>query len=171
MFGSDTLYRIRALLLFVLLPVLGEPLFIRAVLNDASARQRIRVVFGLFALASMGVGFAASELLLGIQGSAFPASMHALVGLASAILFLLFVAEVWGQKVSLEGEFVAPDNRVSLDLSSPREVLMTLNRVLNAAQKRRCESRSCDNSRLASYAAALLAEYLRSRMSVRRTGY
>jgi hypothetical protein len=128
------------------------------------------VVFGLFSLAVVAIAFSASELLLRIQGETLPIRVYVLVGLASAIPFLLFLAEVWNRKVSLSGEFVVPEDRVSLSLSSPREVLMTLNRVLNAAQQRRCRSRNCDNSRLASYALALLSEYLRSRIPLRKAG-
>lgn len=169
MFGSDTLRHIRAVLVFLLFPLLGELLFISTVVDDAYARRRIRVVFALFSLAVVAIGFSAWELLLRIQWDTLPIGMYALIGLASAIPFLLFLTEVWGRKVSLEGEFVAPEDRVSLSLSSPREVLMTLNRVLNAAQQRRCQSRDCDNSRLASYASALLSEYLRSKISLRKT--
>jgi hypothetical protein len=80
MFGSDTLHRIRALLLFLLFPVLGEPLFISAIVNDAYARRRIRVVFGLFGLAITGIAFSASESLLYIQALSFqPACMLWLV--------------------------------------------------------------------------------------------
>jgi uncharacterized membrane protein YuzA (DUF378 family) len=128
------------------------------------------VVFALFSLAVVAIGFSAWELLLRIQGETLPIRVYVLIGLASAIPFLLFLAEVWRRKVSLDGEFVVPEDRVSLSLSSPREVLMTLNRVLNAAQQRRCRSRNCDNSRLASYALALLSEYLRSRIPLRKTG-
>jgi hypothetical protein len=170
MIGSDTLRRIRAVLLFLLFPLLGELLFISTVVDDAYARRRIRVVFALFSLAVVAIGFSASELLLRMQGRALPIRVYALIGLASGVPFLLFLAEVWGRKVSLDGEFGVPEDRVSLSLSSPREVLMTLNRVLNAAQQRRCRSRNCDNSRLASYALALLSEYLRSRIPLRKTG-
>jgi len=170
MIGSDTLRRIRAVLLFLLFPLLGELLFISTVVDDAYARRRIRVVFALFSLAVVAIGFSASELLLLIQGGTLPIRVYALIGLASAIPFLLLLVEVWGRKVSLDGEFVVPEDRVSLSLSSPREVLMTLNRVLNAAQQRRCRSRNCDNSRLASYALALLSEYLRSKIPLRKNG-
>jgi len=170
MIGSDALHRIRAVLLFLLFPLFGEVLFIGTVVDDAYARRRIRVVFALFSLAVVAVGFSASELLLRIRGVTLPIGVYALIGLASTIPFLLFLAEVWGRKVSLDGEFVVPEDRVSLSLSSPREVLMTLNRVLNAAQQRRCRSRNCDNSRLAGYALALLSEYLRSRIPLRKTG-
>jgi hypothetical protein len=169
MIGSDTLRRIRAVLLFLLFPLFGELLFVSAVLDDVYARRRIRVAFALSCLAVVALGFSVSELLLRIQGGALPIRMYALTGLASAVPFLLFVAEVWGQKVSLEGELVVPENRVTLSLSSPREVLTTLNRVLNAAQLRRCRSRNCDNSRLASYAWALLSEYLRSKVPLGKT--
>jgi len=170
MIGSDTLRGIRAVLLFLLFPLFGGLLFVSTVVDDAYARRRIRVVFALSTLAVVAVGFSASELLLRVQGGSLPISVYALVGLASAIPFLLFLAEEWGRKVSLDGELVVPEDRVSLSLSSPREVLATLNRVLNAAQQRRCRSSNCDNSRLASYALALLGEYLRSRMPLRKTG-
>lgn len=170
MFGSDVFRRVRVLLLLLLLPLLGELFFMDAVVEDAYARRRIRVVFSLLSLAVVGTGFSASELLLNGQGGTLPIGMYALIGLASAIPFLLFLVEVWGQKASLEGEFQTPENRVSLRLSDPREVLMTLNRVLNVAQQRRCKSRNWDNSRLASYALALLGEYLRSKIFPRKSG-
>lgn len=163
MFGSDTWRGIRAMLVFLLFPLVAELLFISAVVDDHHARRRIRVVFAVFSLAVIAIGFAASELLLRIQGAIEPMGIYALIGLASGIAFLLFLSEVWGRTVSLEGDLVTPENGVSLSLSSPREVLMTLNRILNAAQMRRCQSSGCDNSRLASYAWVLVSEYLRSR--------
>ncbi len=163
MFGSETLRGIRAMLVFLLFPLVVELLFLSAVVDDAYARRRIRVVFALSSLAVVAIAFAASELLLLIQRGTEPIGTYALIGFASAASFLLFLGEVWGRKVSLEGELVTPENRVSLRLSSPHEVLMTLNRILNVAQTRRCQSRVCDNSRLASYAWALISEYLRSR--------
>jgi len=166
MLASDTVSRIRALLLFLLFPLVGEVLFISAIIDDAYVRQRIRVLFPVFSLAVVAFGFSAAEFLLPAQGVVLPSGMYALIGLVSAILFFLFLTEVWGRKVSLRGELLTPNDQVSLDLSGPHKVLMTLNRVLNAAQERKCECRSCDNSRLASYALALLTEYLRSRGSL-----
>jgi hypothetical protein len=169
MIGFDTLRSVRAVLLFLLFPLLGGLFFLGVVVGDAYARRRIRVMFALFTLAMVAIGFSASELVLRAQGGALPIEVYALTGLASVVPFLLFLAEAWGGKVSLEGEPTGLEDRVLLSLSSPREVLMTLNEVLNAAQLRRCRCSSCDNSRLASYALAILSEYLRSKISLRRT--
>ena len=68
----------RATLLFLLYPLVGELLFIDTIIKDVYARRRIRVIFTLVGLGGSAISFSASELLIflaeftGAQGPRFP---------------------------------------------------------------------------------------------------
>lgn len=159
--------RTRATLLFLLLPLIGELLFIDSIINDAYTRRRIRIVFSMVCLSLIAIGFSAWEIpiLLGVQQRIIPIAIsYPIMGVAALVTFLLFSIEGWAGKVSLEEQIVVTEDRVSLLLSNPREVFITLNRILNAAQLRRYRHTQCDNSRLARYALVVLGEYLRAKV-------
>jgi len=155
--------RFRATLLFLLFPLLGELLFIDMIVQDVYARRRIRVMFSIFCLALIAIWFSAVEILFpGVEARvnfSFP-----LIGIAAIIMFLLFSTEGWTGKLSLKEQIVVPEDRISLLISHPRDVFITLHRILNAAQLRRYRYNRCDNSRLAKYALAILSEYLRVKL-------
>lgn len=157
----------RATFLFLLLPLLSEFLFLDTIINDVYARRRIRVVFSLFLLALIAITFSASELLfaLGLHVRVIPLEVsYPIVGVLTLFAFLLFCSEGWTGRVSLEEQIVVAEDRVSLSVLNPREVFITLNRILNAAQFRRYRYHHSDNSRLASYALTLLGEYLQTKV-------
>ena len=170
MTNSKMLFRSRAPWLFLLFPLVGELLFIDTIVKDVYARRRIRVIFSLLLLTLIAITFSASELLQAplrvIPGSAtIPVEISYLVaGFAALIAFLLFCIEGWARKISLEEQIEVSEDRVSLFILNPRDVFITLNRILNAAQLRRYRHDHCDNSRLASYALAILGEYLRMKV-------
>lgn len=163
MADSNSFPRFRATLLFLLFPLLGELLFIDMIIQDVHARRRIRVMFSIFCLAFIAIWFSAMEILFSEVDERVKVS-YPLVGFAALIMFLLFSAEGWTGKVSLEEQIVVPEDRVSLSISNPRDVFITLHRILNAAQLRRYRYDRCDNSRLAKYALAILSEYLRMKV-------
>lgn len=161
----------RATLLFILYPLVGEFLFIDTIIRDAYARRRIRLIFSLVGLAVVAISFAGSELLIFISevtGSPFPTIplgvRYFVTGIATLIFLILFIDEGWGGRVSLEEQIDVPEDRISLLMTDSREVFTTLNRILNAAQLRRHRHDHCDNSRLASYALTVLGEYLQTRV-------
>lgn len=166
MVDTNSFPRFRATLLFLLFPLLGELLFIDMIIQDVYARKRIRVMFSIFCLAFIAIWFSAIEILFSNVEERIRVS-YPIVGLAALIMFLLFSTEGWTGKLSLKEKIVVPEDRVSLSISNPKDVFITLHRVLNAAQLRRYRYDRCDNSRLAKYALAILSEYLR--MKVIRT--
>jgi hypothetical protein len=168
---SKTVSGMRATLLFILYPLVGEFLFIDTIIRDAYARRRIRLIFSLVGLAVVAISFAGSELLIFISevtGSPFPTIplgvRYFVTGIATLIFLILFIDEGWGGRVSLEEQIDVPEDRISLLMTDSREVFTTLNRILNAAQLRRHRHDHCDNSRLASYALTVLGEYLQTRV-------
>lgn len=157
----------RSTLLFLLFPLLSEFLFLDAIINDVYARRRIRIVFSIFLLALIAISFAASELLfaLGLHTRVIPLEVsYPIVGLLTLFVFLLFCSEGWTGRVSFEEQIFVTEDRVSLSVLNPREVFITLRRILNAAQFRRYRYHQIDNSRLASYALTLLGEYLQKKV-------
>lgn len=161
----------RATLLFLLYPLVGEFLFIDTIINDIYARRRIRVIFTLVGLAIIAISFSGSELIifLGDQtGSSLPATpvemRYLITGVAALGFLILFFDEGWRGRVSFEKQIDIPEDRISIFMNDSREIFTTLNRILNAAQLRRHKYSQCDNSRLASYALTVLSEYLHTRV-------
>jgi len=155
--------RFRYTLLLLLLPLVGELLFIEAVINDPYTRKRIRVVFSLLLFSSIALIFSVTEFLSVVFGSwkvPLPSSVaYAVIGLVSLMAFLLFCMEGWSGGISLEEE-IAGKNHISLSVHDDRAVFITLNRILDAAQLLRFRYASYDNSHLAHYALTLLGEFL-----------
>jgi hypothetical protein len=161
----------RATLLFLLYPLVGEFLFIDTIINDIYARRRIRVMFALVGLAIIAISFAGSELIIflgdltGFSLPAVPVEIRYLItGVAALGFLILFFDEGWRGRVSFEKQIDIPEDRISIFMSDTREIFITLNRILNAAQLRRRKYYQCDNSRLASYALTVLGEYLQTRV-------
>jgi uncharacterized membrane protein YuzA (DUF378 family) len=163
MANTNSFPHIRATLLFLLFPLLGELLFLDMIIQDVYARRRIRIMFSIFCLALIAIWFSALEILFSEVEIRVNIS-YPLVGLAGLIMFILFSIEGWTGKVSLKEQIVVPEDRVSLSISNPQDVFVTLHRILNAAQLRRYKYNRCDNSRLAKYALAILSEYLRTKV-------
>jgi len=168
---SKTVSGMRATLLFILYPLVGDFLFIDTIIRDVYARRRIRLVFSLVGLAVVAISFAGSELLIlitGVTGSSFPTTplgvRYLVTVIATLIFLILFIDEGWGGRVSLDEQLDVPEARISLLMNDSREVFTTLNRILNAAQLRRHRRDHYDNSRLASYALTVLGEYLQTRV-------
>lgn len=167
MSASKTFPRVRAVFLFILLPLIGDFLFIDTIIKDAYVRRRIRVIFSLCLLSVIAIGFSTLELqfVLGAQEPVFPIEVvYIVTGLSALIAFILFCIEGWEGKVSLDEKILATENKVSLTSRNYHDVFVTLTITLNVIQLRRCRSNQCDNSRLASYALAVLGEYLRTRI-------
>lgn len=159
--------KVRSTLLFLLFPLFSEILFINTIIRDAYARRRIRIMVSLFSLVLLTLAFSVSELFysLELQSRIIPLEIsYLLTGCFALILLLLFISEGWTGKVSLEEQIMVKEDRISLSLANPRDVFITLHRILNAAQYRRYRYDSSDNSRLASYALTVLSEYLKMRM-------
>lgn len=161
----------RATLLFILFPLVGELLFIDTIIRDYHARRRIRVMFSLIFLGIIAISFAASELSIFIFLSSDLKSIllpieirYAIAGLSALLFFTLFCIESWRGRISLREKIVVIEDRISLLVSDPRDVFTTLNRILNAAQFRRYQHEHCDNSRLANYALTVLSEYLHAKV-------
>ncbi len=161
----------RATLLFLLYPLIGEFLFIDTIIKDVYARRRIRVMFSLIGLAIVAISFSASEIIIflsevtGFPLTSLPLEMRYLItGLALMIFLILFVDEGWRGRISMEDQIDVPEDRISILMVDSRDIFTTLNRILNAAQLRRHRCGSCDNSRLASYALTVLGEYLQTRV-------
>ena len=158
-------------LLFLLYPLIGELLFLDTIIKDVYARRRIRVVFSLVGLGVIAIGFSASELLI-LQTILFSSSLpvipieirYSVTALASLVFIVLFIGEGWGDQVSLQDQIEIPEDGVSIQLTDPKEIFTTLNRILSAAQLRRRQSPHSDNTRLAKYALTLLREYLHTRV-------
>jgi hypothetical protein len=124
-------------------------------------------MFSLFSLALIALGFSASELFysLGLQSRILPIEIsYLLTGCFALIIILLFISEGWTGRVSLEEQIMVKEDRISLSLANPRDIFITLHRILNAAQYRRYRYDSSDNTRLANYALTVLSEYLKTRM-------
>jgi hypothetical protein len=163
---SKAFPRIRAVLLFILLPLIGDLLFIDTIIKDTYVRRRIRVIFSLCLLAVIAIGFSTLELqfVLGAQEAVFPIEvMYTVTSLSALIAFILFCIEGWEGKVSLDEKVLVIEDKVSLVSRDYHDVFVTLTITLNVIQLRRCRSNQCDNSRLASFALAVLGEYLRKR--------
>ncbi len=163
----------RATLLFLLYPLIGELLFIDTIIKDVYARRRIRAVFTLVGLAIVAISFAASELIIGIFGifgitigsPLLSAPLRYMITGITALMFLiLFLDEGRRGRISLKDQIDVPEDRVSLLVNDSRDTFITLNRILNAAQLRRHNCPHCENSRLASYALTVLGEYLQNRV-------
>ncbi len=160
----------RATLLFLLYPLVGELLFIDTIIKDVYARRRIRVVFSLIGLAIVAISFSASEILMflgEIAGVAPPLPVfmrYSINGLAALVFLILFMDEGRRGRVSMEDQIEVPEDRISLLMYDSRDIFLTLNRILNAAQLRRHRCSHCDNSRFASYALTVLGEYLQTRV-------
>jgi len=159
-------------LLFLLYPLVGELLFLDTIIKDVYARKRIRVLFSLVGLGVIAIWFSASELLILLLSISNPQPFHAIpveirysvTAVAALVFIVLFIDEGWGDRVSLEEQIEIPEDRVSIQLTDPREIFTTLNRILSAAQMRRRQSPHSDNTRLAQYALTLLSEYLQTRV-------
>ena len=167
MFTSKVFPRIRATLLYILLPLIGELLFIDTIIKDVYVRRRIRVIFSLCLLSVVAIGFSTFEFqfVLGVQKPVLSIEVvYTVTGLAAIIAFILFCIEGWEGKVSLDEKILVTEDKVSLTSRYYHDVFVTLTRTLNVIQLRRCRSNQCDNSRLASYALAVLGEYLRMRI-------
>lgn len=169
---TKPLPRVLSTLLFLLYPLVGEFLFLDTIIKDVFARKRIRILFSLVGLGVIAIWFSASELLI-LQISLFdPLLFHTIpveirysvTAVAALIFIILFIDEGWGDRVSLEEQIEIPEDRVSIQLTDPREIFTTLNRILSAAQMRRRQSPHSDNTRLARYALTLLGEYLQTRV-------
>ena len=160
----------RATLLFLLYPLIGELLFIDTIIRDVYARRRIRAVFTLVGLAIVAISFAASELIIQIFGIpiSFPLSSvllrYTLTGMTALVFLVLFLDEGRRGRISLKDQIDVPEDRISLLVNDSRDTFITLNRILNAAQLRRHNCPHCENSRLASYALTVLGEYLQNRV-------
>ena len=160
----------RATLLFLLYPLIGELLFIDTIIKDVYARRRIRAVFTLVGLAIVAISFAASELIIQIFGISisFPLSSvslrYTITGITALVFLILFLDEGRRGRISLKDQIDVPEDRVSLLVNDSRDTFITLNRILNAAQLRRHNCPHCENSRLASYALTVLGEYLQNRV-------
>jgi hypothetical protein len=159
-------------LLFLLYPLIGEFLFLDTIIKDVHARQRIRVLFSLVGLGIIAIGFCASELLILQTMIVGPSSLpvipvevrYTISALSALIFIVLFIYEGWGDRVSLKEQIEIPEDRVSIQLTDPREIFTTLNLILSAAQLRRRQNPRSDNTRLAKYALTLLSEYLQTRV-------
>lgn len=160
----------RATLLFLLYPLIGEFLFIDTIIKDKYTRRRIRAIFTLLGLAIVSISFAGSELLILITVNYVPppflsVPMRYTITATAAILFLiLFIDEGRRGRISLKEQIDVPEDRISLLVNNSRDVFITLNRILNAAQLQRYRNPECENSRLASYALTVLSEYLQTRI-------
>ena len=160
----------RATLLFLLYPLVGELLFIDTIIKDVYARRRIRAVFTLVGLAIVAISFSASELIIQIFGVpiSFPLSSvplrYTITGITALGFLILFLDEGRRGRISLKDQIDVPEDRVSLLVNDSRDTFITLNRILNAAQLRRHNCPHCENSRLASYALTVLGEYLQNRV-------
>jgi hypothetical protein len=160
----------RATLLFLLYPLIGEFLFIDTIIKDRYTRRRIRAIFTLLGLAIVAISFAASELIILITINYVPppfltTPMRYIITATAALLFLiLFIDEGRRGRISLKDQIDVPEDRVSLLINDSRDVFITLNRILNAAQLQRYRNPECENSRLASYALTVLSEYLQTRI-------
>jgi hypothetical protein len=170
MVQSKPVSGMRATLLFLLYPLIGELLFIDTIIKDVYARRRIRAVFTLVGLAIVAISFAASELFIAIfsvpiTGPLLSVPLRYLITGSSALMFLvLFLDEGRRGRISLKDQIDVPEDRVSLLIDDSRDTFITLNRILNAAQLRRHNCPHCENSRLASYALTVLGEYLQNRV-------
>ncbi len=162
--------RMRATLLFLLYPLIGEFLFIDTIIKDVYARRRIRAVFTLVGLAIVAISFSASELLLGLADISFTHPIlsvpvrYTITGLMALVFLVLFLDEGRRGRISLKEKIDVPEDRISLLVNDSRDIHVTLNRILNAAQLRRHNCPQCENSRLASYALTVLSEYLQTRV-------
>lgn len=161
----------RATLLFLLYPLVGELLFIDTIIKDVYARRRIRVIFTLVGLAAVAISFSASEILIflaefsGVQGPAFPIEIrYSVTGVAAVVFLILFIDEGSRGRVSMEEQIEVHEDRISLLMIDSRDIFNTLNRIINTAQLQRHRCEHCDNSRLASYALTVLGEYLQTRV-------
>ena len=164
---SKAFPRIRALLLFILLPLIGELLFIDTIIKDAYARRRIRVIFSLCLLSIVAIVFSTLELqyALGAQNPTLPKEIgNALTLLVVLAAFILFCTAGWQGKVALDDKVLSAEDKVSLTSHDYHDVFVTLAKTLFIIQLRRYRSNECDNTRLASYAWAVLSEYLRIRI-------
>lgn len=169
--SSEITSGMRATLLFLLYPIIGELLFIDTIIKDYYTRRRIRVIFTLIFLGIIAITFAASELNIYLflspseQMLLLPIEIrYAITGFAALLFFVLFSIEIWQGQVSLQEQIAVPEDRISLLVYDPRDVFTTLNRIINAAQYRRRRYEHCDNSRLANYALTVLSEYLQARV-------
>jgi hypothetical protein len=170
MSASKAFPRIRALLLFILLPLVGELLFIDSIIKDAYARRRIRVIFSLCFLSIAAIVFSTLELqyVLGAQQRALPKEIGYVFTFSVALVaFILFCIEGWEGKVSLDEKVLSTEEKVSLTSHDHHNVFVTLAKTLQAIQLRRYRSSECDNTRLARFAWAVLSEYLRIRVLAR----
>ncbi len=160
----------RATLLFLLYPLVGELLFIDTIIKDKYARRRIRAVFTLVVLATAAISFAAAELILLITGGTLSNPIlsmpirYTITGITTLVFLILFLDEGRRGRISLKEQIDVPEDRISLLVNDSRDIFITLNRILNAAQLRRHNSPECENSRLASYALTVLGEYLQTRV-------
>lgn len=160
----------RATLLFLLYPLVGELFFIDTIIKDVYARRRIRAVFTLVGLAIVAISFAASELIIVIFGGSVtslllsPLFRYMITGITALVFLILFLDEGRRGRISLKDQIDVPEDRVSLLVNDSRDTFITLNRILNAAQLRRHNCPHCENSRLASYALTVLGEYLQNRV-------
>lgn len=160
----------RATLLFLLYPIVGEFLFIDTIIKDVYVRRRIRAVFTLVGLAIVAICFSASELLLQLADISFTHPIlsvpirYMITGIMALFFLVLFLDEGRRGRISLNEEIAVPEDRISLLVNDSRDIHITLNRILNAAQLRRHYCPECENSRLASYALTVLSEYLQTRV-------
>lgn len=160
----------RATLLFLLYPLVGELLFIDTIIKDTYARRRIRAVFTLVVLAIVAISFSASELILLITGDSVSHPLfsvpirYTIAGITALVFLILFIDEGRRGRISLKEQIDVPEDRISLLVDDSRDIFITLNRILNAAQLRRHNCPHCENSRLASYALTVLGEYLQTRV-------
>ncbi|MFX1509845.1 MAG: hypothetical protein ACFFBR_06020 [Promethearchaeota archaeon] len=160
----------RATLLFLLYPLVGELLFIDTVIKDVYTRRRIRAVFTLMGLATVAISFAASELILYIADISFSHPIltipvrYIIAGSMGLLFLVMFLDEGRRGRISLKEQIDVPEDRISLLIDDSRDIFITLNRILNAAQLRRHNCPQCENSRLASYALTVLGEYLQARV-------
>jgi hypothetical protein len=167
---SKPISGMRATLLFLLYPLIGELLFIDTVIKDTYTRRRIRAIFTLVGLAIVAISFSASELILLIAGDSASQTFlsipvrYAITGIAALVFLILFIDEGRRGRISLKEKIDVPEDRISLLVNDSRDVFITLNRILNAAQLRRHHCPQCENSRLASYALTVLSEYLQTRV-------
>jgi len=160
----------RATLLFLLYPLIGELLFIDTIIRDKYTRRRIRAVFTLLGLSIVAISFSASELIFFIAGDTVSHQLlsvpirYTITGVAALGFLILFIEEGRRGRISLKEQIDVPEDRISLLVSDSRDIFITLNRILNAAQLRRHNCPQCENSRLASYALTVLSEYLQTRV-------
>lgn len=160
----------RATLLFLLYPLVGELLFIDTIIKDVYTRRRIRAVFTLVGLSIVAISFSASELIIFISGDAVPYPFssvtfrYMITGVMALVFLILFIDEGKRGRISLQEKIHVPEDRISLLVNDSRDIFITLNRILNAAQLRRHNYPQHENSRLASYALTVLGEYLQTRV-------